>query len=65
MTDKQPEQDRHKLPRAVISVEGDDWKTFGERTGAGRRPEVIRQFIAWYIRKPGAKLPERPPRAAE
>ena len=24
----------------------------------------VRKFIAWYVRRPGAKLPARPPRAA-
>jgi hypothetical protein len=62
MTDKVPEQDRHRLPRAVISVDGTKWKRFGTATGAGRRPEILRAFIDWYLREPGAKLPERPPR---
>jgi hypothetical protein len=25
--------------------------------------EVFTQFLHWYLRRPGAKLPERPPRA--
>ncbi len=62
MTEKTPEQDRHKLPRAVISVDGDKWKRFGRLTGTGKRPEILRAFIDWYLREPGAKLPVRPPR---
>ncbi len=62
VAEKEPEEDRHVLPRTVISVDGDDWKVFARRAGRGKRPEILRQFVAWYIRKPGAKLPERPPR---
>lgn len=25
------------------------------------RAKVINQFLRWYLRRPGAKLPERPP----
>lgn len=45
----------------------EEWEPFGEATKAmhptGRSPRaaVIRQFIRWYMRRPGAKLPERPP----
>lgn len=63
MTEKKPEQDRHKLPRALFSIDGTKWKQFGAAAGAGKRPEILRAFIDWYLREPGAKLPERPPRA--
>lgn len=62
MTDKPPERDRHKMFRALFSVDEDDWDRFGSAAGKGLRPNVLRAFVAWYIRKPGAKLPERPPR---
>lgn len=62
MTEKKPEQDRHQLPRALFSVDGDKWKRFGKAAGAGKRPLVLRAFIDWYLREPGAKLPDRPPR---
>ncbi len=62
MTGKQPEQDRHHLPRALFSVEGDKWKRFGTVAGTTKRSEILRAFIDWYLREPGAKLPERPPR---
>ena len=61
MTEKQPEQDRHRMFRALFSIDDEDWKTFGKHAGNGKRPQILRSFVAWYIRKPGAKLPERPP----
>lgn len=30
-------------------------------TGRSPRGRVIREFLRWYMRRPGAKLPERPP----
>lgn len=44
-----------------MRIEEDLWEPFGKLVGERNRSTVIRQFIAWYIRKPGAKLPERPP----
>jgi hypothetical protein len=56
------EKDRHQLPRAVFSIDGALWRRFGTAAGAGKRPEMLRAFIRWYLREPGAKLPERPKR---
>lgn len=36
------------------------WDLFGVLVGDRARAEVVRQFVAWHVRKPGAKLPERP-----
>jgi predicted GIY-YIG superfamily endonuclease len=36
------------------------WDALGEAVGKNNRSEVLRQFIAWYIRDPGAKRPRRP-----
>jgi hypothetical protein len=38
------------------------WVRFGELAdGAGTdRSEMIRAFIRWYTRQPGAKLPDQP-----
>jgi hypothetical protein len=33
----------------------------GRESGAAK---VIREFVAWYLHYPGAKLPKRPPVAA-
>jgi hypothetical protein len=27
------------------------------------RSKTLRQFVAWYVREPGAKMPARPPAA--
>lgn len=51
-------KDTHTTNR-VIRVPDKDWTELGEV--AESRAEVIREFIAWYLRRPGAKLPERPP----
>ncbi|MEV4521497.1 hypothetical protein AB0J77_14810 [Micromonospora tulbaghiae] len=43
-------------------VANDLWKRFAEQADlAGtNRSEVLRRFIAWYLREPGADLPQRP-----
>lgn len=44
-----------------------EWEPFEDAakvihsTGRGPRARVLREFIRWYMRRPGAKLPERPP----
>lgn len=44
-----------------------EWEPFEAATKAvhpaGRSPRarVLREFMRWYMRRPGAKLPERPP----
>lgn len=41
---------------------GDEWFDFdlAAKSQSSERAAVIRDFIDWYIRKPGAELPERP-----
>jgi hypothetical protein len=44
-----------------IRIRDDRWERFGEL--APKKPgrsELINDFIAWYVREPGAKLPKRP-----
>lgn len=41
---------------------GDEWDQLAETTGKRGRAAIIRQLVQWYLRYPGAKLPERPPR---
>lgn len=49
-----------------IRVPKDEWTPFEAATRAihpkGRSPrtKVLREFMRWYMRWPGAKLPERP-----
>jgi hypothetical protein len=63
MTDPRPRSGKHKMSRALFSVPGDDWKELGTAVGNANRSALLRAFVAWFLRKPGAKLPERPPRA--
>jgi hypothetical protein len=46
-----------------VRVSDEDWADLADvTTGIGTdRGTVIKQFIRWYLRRPGAKLPERPP----
>ena len=50
-----------KTPRQTIRIELADWDALGRAVGVRERGRLIRQLIAWYLRKPGAKLPQRPP----
>ena len=54
-----------KTPSQNFRVDADLWDRFGnaiERAEPGSdRSKTLRQFIAWYVREPGAKLPARPP----
>lgn len=56
------EEDRHVQPRRLITMGEDLWGPLGSLVGPTKRSQVIRELVAWYVRKPGAKLPERPPR---
>lgn len=50
-----------KTPVQYVRIPQDDWDDF--RAVAGRRaPALLRDFIRWYLRRPGAKMPERPSR---
>jgi hypothetical protein len=52
-----------KTPARQIRI-GDTWYDFDAAAKAmdTERAAVIRQLIDWYIREPGAKLPDRPDR---
>lgn len=57
--------DDYDQPRQV-RVPDDEWFPFEQATRAihptGRSPRgpVLREFIRWYMHRPGAKLPKRP-----
>ena len=53
-------KDTH-APNRVIRMR-EEWEELGEVAGKSKRAEVILQLVRWYLRYPGAKLPERPPR---
>lgn len=54
-----------KTPPRQIRI-GDEWYEFDAAAKAAgtERATLVREFIAWYLRKPGAKLPQRPDRLA-
>ncbi|MFD7554126.1 hypothetical protein ACFV9E_06250 [Streptomyces sp. NPDC059835] len=55
-----------KTPARQIRI-GDAWYEFDAAAKAmgTERATLIREFIDWYLRKPGAKLPSRPQSASE
>jgi hypothetical protein len=61
VTDKRPRSGKHVMGRALFSVPDDDWDAFDKAVKPGNRSAVLRDFIAWYLRRPNAKLPRRPP----
>lgn len=52
-------KDTHTTNR-VIRVPDADWEALGVVVGRRHRAQVLRDFIAWYLRRPGASLPKRP-----
>ena len=49
-----------------VRISDEDWDDLDAATGTVRsdRGTIIKEFIRWYLRRPGAKLPERPPAAS-
>ena len=45
--------------RQTVRVDEDLWSRFGE-VAEPDRSAVLREFISWYVRDPGAKMPKRP-----
>ena len=45
-----------------VRVDDETWNDADEATSrmGTDRAKVINQFLQWYLRRPGAKLPERP-----
>jgi hypothetical protein len=43
-----------------VRIPDEDWADFGELVGERERSQLIREFVAWYLRRPKAKLPTRP-----
>lgn len=51
-----------KTQHRSVRIDDDDWADLdatAKRTGSDRA-KIINQFIRWYLRRPGAELPERP-----
>jgi len=48
-----------KTPTRPIRIDLDLWEEFG-KVAEPDRSAVLRDFVRWYIREPGAKMPRRP-----
>jgi len=48
-----------KTPLQNVRVDRGLWESFGS-VAEPDRSAVLREFIRWYVREPGAKLPRRP-----
>lgn len=59
-----PPPETHTTPKQ-IRIPDDDWNDLGTVAGKRQRARVVVQLIRWYLRRPGAKLPIRPPRGHE
>ena len=51
-----------KTPHRTFRIEDERWVPFGENAGrVGQdRTSLLNEFVAWFNREPGAKLPKRP-----
>lgn len=56
-----PEQWK-KTPHRSVRMEEELWRPLetAARTAGYDRSGLIRQFVRWYLRVPGATLPKRP-----
>lgn len=50
-------KDTHTTNRVVRM--GDEWEKLGAVVGDRKRAEHIRAMVSWWLREPGAKMPER------
>jgi hypothetical protein len=50
-----------ETPIQHTRVDQDDWDDLEAAVGR-QRAKVVRDLIRWYLRRPGAALPERPSR---
>jgi hypothetical protein len=56
-----PAKTTHTPPRQ-IRIPDDEWLPFDQATKSLglTRAEAVRDFIRWYLRRPGVKAPSRP-----
>lgn len=52
-------KETHTTARPVRIPE-EDWVEFGVLVGDRERSRILREFVAWYLRRPKATLPKRP-----
>lgn len=54
-----------KTPVQRFRLDSELWEQFDDAVRSADpgadRSKVLRQFVAWFVREPGAKLPSRPP----
>ena len=48
-----------EMPIQHVRAADEDWADL-DTASDGRRPDVVRELIRWYLRRPGARLPDRP-----
>lgn len=51
-----------ETPVQNTRIDQDDWDDLKAVVGIRRRAQIVRDLIRWYLRRPGATLPERPTR---
>lgn len=53
-----------RTPTTPIRIDRGTWAEFGDATATmdTDRSKAIREFVDWYLRRPGAKMPTRPTR---
>ncbi|TJZ55594.1 hypothetical protein FCH28_09645 [Streptomyces piniterrae] len=49
-----------KTQHRSVRIDDDDWRDLKTRAPGGDRSAAIKELLAWYLRRPGAKLPKRP-----
>lgn len=52
--------DKPKTQHRSVRISDDDWKDLATRAPDGDRSAVIKELVAWYLRRAGTKLPPRP-----
>ncbi|MFF0744199.1 hypothetical protein ACFYVL_27755 [Streptomyces sp. NPDC004111] len=52
-----------KTQHRSVRLSDEDWEDL--KTRSGDRSAVIKELVGWYLRRPGAELPERPPVPAD
>ncbi|WP_159043132.1 MULTISPECIES: hypothetical protein [unclassified Streptomyces] len=50
-----------KTQHRSVRIGDAEWADLKSRAPGGDRAAVIKELVAWYLRRPGAELPERPP----
>lgn len=57
-----PDQPRPTNKHRSVRFELDEWEVSDKlaRELGTNRSQILNQFIRWFLRRPGAKLPQRP-----